>query len=149
MKRKIPLYLAGAINLLFAVFHLFFWDLFNWNEELPRLSATNQAIVQLLDLAVAYTAALFAYVSIRHAGDLLRTGLGHSMLFLMGLYYLLRALAGIVIEGLHNAPDAIIFLIVLGVTLLYWVPLGYSRKTKADGYGKPANEAVPEAAPTP
>lgn len=131
MNMRIPVYVAGVINLLIAVFHLFFWQLFNWHEELPRLSTTNQTIVQLLDLAVAYTAAFFAYVSIRHPGDLLHTGLGRSMLFLMGLFYILRAIEGVILEGLHNVPDVIIFLIGLGVAALYWIPMWYSPKTEA------------------
>jgi hypothetical protein len=138
MKLKIPLYAAGVINLLIAVFHLFFWYLFNWNEELPRLGATNQTIVQLLNLAVAYTAVLFAYVSLRHPRDLLDSRLGHAMLFLMGLFYILRAVVGVILEGLHNAPDVIIFLIGLGVAALYWIPMWRSPKIETDVSGKTA-----------
>ena len=131
------MYIAGVINLLIAVFHLLFWHLFNWNAELTRLSAINQTIVQLLDLAVAYTAALFGYISLRHATDLLHTKLGHTMLFLMGLFYLLRAVEGVIIDGLHNVPDIIIFLIGLGVAVLYWIPVWFSSKIEASVSTRP------------
>jgi len=38
MKSMIKLiFIGGIFNLLFAVFHLFFWKLFNWKDELKSI----------------------------------------------------------------------------------------------------------------
>ena len=47
--------LAGAsFNATLGVFHLGFWRLFRWGDELPRLGPINRGVMQVLNLMLAY-----------------------------------------------------------------------------------------------
>jgi hypothetical protein len=50
----ILLTLAGIFNLIFAIFHLFFWRIFNWKNELPKLNFTNERVMPILNLVLIY-----------------------------------------------------------------------------------------------
>ena len=44
----------GFYNLLFALFHLLFWRLFKWKEEVHKLSFANRGIIQILNIQIVY-----------------------------------------------------------------------------------------------
>lgn len=60
MKKKL-IVLGGLLLILLSLFHLSFWSLFNWQEELSKLSDMNSGIMQLS--AVGF-ASLFLYLGI-------------------------------------------------------------------------------------
>lgn len=37
--------IGGLYNIGFALFHLAFWKIFKWNDELKKLSFANKAIL--------------------------------------------------------------------------------------------------------
>ncbi|HZX31074.1 MAG TPA: hypothetical protein VFF03_06960 [Rhodocyclaceae bacterium] len=96
------LFAGGAFNLAFAIFHLLFWRLFAWKEELARLSFINRAIVQVLNLCLTFSFALFAYISFAHPQALLATALGHTLLGGVAVFWLLRAAYQIVFFKLRH-----------------------------------------------
>jgi len=53
------IFAGGIFNLLFAVFHLFFWKLFNWKYELKSISFVNRNIMQVLNLCLAFVFVIF------------------------------------------------------------------------------------------
>jgi len=54
MSDCVLLLLCAAHSFGFAVFHLGFWKLFAWREELPRMSVANRAILQIANLRLIY-----------------------------------------------------------------------------------------------
>lgn len=112
------LYASGAIALAMAVFHGFFWVLFDWAEELPRLSAENAGIMQMFNIV-----SLFTFVFQGVASFILAKKLGaftlaeKSILMFIGGYYFLRAAFGFPLFGV-NLAEAIIVLICLAVFVL-------------------------------
>ncbi len=44
------LYAAAGFNVALALFHLGFWRLFRWREELPKLHPVNRGVMQALNL---------------------------------------------------------------------------------------------------
>jgi hypothetical protein len=60
---KIILYTCGIINFILAIFHMFFWKLLNWSEELPRLSNVNQGILQIANIILIFIILYFAIMS--------------------------------------------------------------------------------------
>ena len=71
--------LCAAHSFSFAAFHLAFWKLFDWREELPRMSLANRAILQVMadvfgatvyQLEVEGSAALGAALRAFHADSL-------------------------------------------------------------------------------
>ena len=55
--------MSGVIAFSFAMLHCFFWVLFDWAGELPRLSAMNSAIVQMLNIATIFACFFKGFVS--------------------------------------------------------------------------------------
>jgi len=111
--------IGGIYSLAFAVFHLFFWRLFNWKEELRRLSPLNRAIMQVLNLCLTFVFLIFGYISLAHAQELISTSLGQSLLVLIALFWLARALEQIIFFKLRHWGSWIFLLIFLGGTALY------------------------------
>ena len=44
---------GGGLLIILALFHLSFWSLFNWQEELPKLSAENTLAIFFLIRTIA------------------------------------------------------------------------------------------------
>ena len=44
------IYVCGFFNIAFAVFHILFWKVFHWKNDLKQLSFTNKAIMQILNM---------------------------------------------------------------------------------------------------
>lgn len=82
---------GGVFNLAFAIFHLLFWRLFAWKEQLAQLSFINRAIVQVLNLCLTFAFVIFAYVSFAHTQELLTTALGRTLLLGVAVFWFLRA----------------------------------------------------------
>jgi hypothetical protein len=40
--------IGGVLLVVLGLFHLTFWDLFDWGNELPKLSKGNSSLVQMM-----------------------------------------------------------------------------------------------------
>lgn len=60
---------CALYNLAFAIFHLTFWKLLNWKDELQRVSANNRAVMQTLNLCLTFVFFLAAYLYFFHSDD--------------------------------------------------------------------------------
>ena len=114
---------GGVLTAAFAVFHLFFWKLFRWKLDLAKLSSVNRAIVQILNLCLTFTFVIFAYLSLAHTAELLATNLGRSLLFLIAVFWYLRAVEQAVFFGLRKPVSVLLFVIFLIGGSLYAMPL--------------------------
>ena len=114
---------AGGIYCFgFVIFHLMFWRLFNWSEDLRSLSFINRAIMQVLNLSLSFAFVIFGYVSLFHSRELLETALGHSLLVLISLFWLLRAIEQVVFFKLKHWGSALFLLVFLSGAVLYGIP---------------------------
>lgn len=52
MSAKSMILAGGVYHVAFAIFHLIFWKLFRWKEDLASLSVINQAVMQILNLCL-------------------------------------------------------------------------------------------------
>lgn len=121
MSLTIMLMIGGCFHVAFAVFHLLFWRLFDWKNDLSSLRWINRQVMQILNLCLTFVFLIFAYVSFFHAEGLLSTSLGHTMLLLISVFWLLRAVEQVVSFRLRAAPSAVIFIVfVVGVVLYGW-----------------------------
>ena len=80
----------GFYNLLFALFHLLFWRLFKWKEEVHKLSFANRGIIQILNIQIIYYFVAVAIVCFCFTNELLTTNLGKFFLRLVQQYIFLR-----------------------------------------------------------
>ncbi|MDX1502788.1 MAG: hypothetical protein R3325_10535 [Thermoanaerobaculia bacterium] len=114
---------GGVYCLLFALFHLFFHRLFDWDEELSRLGPLNRAIVPVLNLSLTCALAIFAVLSLAFAPDLATTGLGTVFLLLVALFWLARAIEQAVFFKLRRWVSRAFFALFLAGAALYALPL--------------------------
>ncbi len=116
--------LAGGIyHLFFFFFHAMFWrfGFLNWQEELPRMSKTNRAVIQMLAVAVCVFLLITAYLSLRYPQELLTTGLGRDLLVGIALFWLTRLIGEFSFKAHSDSSPAIVAVCTLGI-LLYLLP---------------------------
>ncbi len=92
--RKILLYVGGSISFVFVIIHILFWKLFNWSEELARLSAMNKAIMLTLDAGITYFFLFATFISVYLARLKEFKFLEKTVLFFIAGMYLLRIACG-------------------------------------------------------
>ena len=80
MNSEAILFICGVYNFLFALFHIFFWRLFNWKNDLRKTSTANKAIIQILNLRLIYIFILMSVIYIFFSDELLQTNLGRLLL---------------------------------------------------------------------
>jgi hypothetical protein len=84
--------LGGLFHLALALFHLSFWTLFGWNDELARLRPLNRGVLQVLNLRLTYLFFAFAVLSCCWPEQFLRPGLGLALCVVLAGFWWLRAL---------------------------------------------------------
>lgn len=120
---KTLIIIGGFLWLAVFVFHIFFWKLFDWKRDLESLTATNKAIMQVLNLCLMVCFLIFAWVSIFQTDELLTTGLGKSLLVGMVFFGVFRAIEQVIFFDLkHIRSKAVLFAALLG-TMIYLIPL--------------------------
>lgn len=126
MQSQTWLYAAAAFNLALAVFHLGFWRIFRWSEELPKLHAANRGVMQVLNIMLTFVFLMLTAVLVLHAGEVAGSRLGRSLLAGMMVFWIVRAiLQPIFWPTLPKATNgAFVFLFVIGAGLhaMAWQP---------------------------
>jgi len=110
-------------NLAFMAFHLSFWRLFGWRQDLAKLQWTNRAIMQVLNLRLTYVLGLFAFLQLAFPDDLLGTPLGRALQCGIALFWGMRSVEQIVFFGLRHPASLAIFGAFLGLTASHLVSL--------------------------
>jgi hypothetical protein len=105
-------WLAGAFNLGFALFHLAFWRLFDWHEDLASLRPVNRAIVPVMNLALTFLlAGAGIALWIEPTSTLLTAG--------MGLFWCFRALLQPLYFGLRHPLSLLMFALFMAGAVLH------------------------------
>lgn len=120
---KTLIIIGGFLWLGYFVFHIFFWKLFKWKQELNKLHAVNKAIMQVMNLCLMLVFLIFAYISIFHADELLTTGLGKSILFGIVLFGVFRAVEQVIFFDLKPHLSKLFLVITLITTTVFLIPL--------------------------
>jgi hypothetical protein len=120
---KTLIFIGGFYCLAFFVFHVFFWKLFDWKQELRKVSFINRGVMQILNLRIMWVFLVVAYVSFFHAEELLTSALGKTILAGVALFALMRAVEQIVFFGLKSAVSVAFFIVFLLGAGIYSYPL--------------------------
>lgn len=81
---------GGVLFVLFGVFHLFFWTLFDWANELQNLSVLNSNIIQMLNISLSFYFFAFAFVYLFKRNLLLTGALGKIVLYINAIFFFIR-----------------------------------------------------------
>jgi len=117
---------GGLYNIILIVFHLLFWRIFNWKDDLPSLSFLNRAIMPVLNLSLTFVFVIFAYISLVHSNELLSTSLGRSLLMLIAVFWFARAMMQVVYFKLQHWGSLAFLLFFLAGAVLYGIPAVYA-----------------------
>jgi len=78
--------IAAIYNIIFGIFHLYFWKLLNWKEQLKRVSSNNKAVVQTLNICLTFIFFLNAYIFFFYTDEIQTTEIGRILLIGIGLF---------------------------------------------------------------
>ncbi|MEQ8812051.1 MAG: hypothetical protein RIE59_23490 [Imperialibacter sp.] len=82
--------LGGVINLLVGILHVSFWSIFDWHDELSKLSVDNSNIMQMLNLFLIAFFFYTAFVLLVMPGKLLSNNAGRAFIGMFATLYLSR-----------------------------------------------------------
>lgn len=85
------IYAAAGYNAALALFHLGFWRMFRWQEELPKLHPANRGVMQALNIMLVAFLLLMAGIQVLAPAELVTTTIGRLLLGGLTLWWLLRA----------------------------------------------------------
>jgi hypothetical protein len=91
MKSQGWIYAAAGYNAALAVFHLAFWRLFRWKEELAKLQPANRGVMQVMNIMLTAFLLLMAAVLVLNAAEIVATALGRLLLVGLAAMWVLRA----------------------------------------------------------
>jgi hypothetical protein len=115
--------IGGIFNLGFAVFHLMFWRLFRWKDDLASLTSINHSVMQILNLCLIFVFLVIAYISIFFSSAMISTSLGKSLLIAFSLFWFLRMIEQIIFFGIKNKVSLVFSLVFLVGSIIYALPV--------------------------
>ncbi len=130
MKTQILLLrIAGCISLLFVVFHLLFYPMFNWENTLNGLSSVNRAIFLTYHAICILMLFFMGIIPLFQTKALLGSSVKYSILSLFSLFYLIRIVAEFTLFGISSSSLAILIMCLVPM-VFYAIPLFSKQMTK-------------------
>lgn len=118
---------CGIYNIAFALFHMGFWKMFQWNKELKRLSFANKGIMQILNVQIIYYFLFTALVCFLFPTELLSTKIGQVFLMLTSLFWFIRTIQQFIFLRANNYKIHILTVIFIIGTVLFAVPVVFNN----------------------
>lgn len=120
---KTIIYLCGIYSIAFAILHIFFWKLFNWKNDLKKISIVNSGIMQLLNVCLIYFFLLVAFICFFHTDELINTALGKTFLLAVSLFWLLRTVQQFIFLKIYNRTVYLLTIIFIIGSILFALPV--------------------------
>ena len=117
------LIVGGFYHLGFAIFHLFFWRLFNWEKDLTSLTIINRAVMQILNLCLTFVFIVVAYISVFYSTEMLSTNLGKVIIASISLFWLIRFVEQLYFFGLKKLFSIILTILFVAGFIIYLIPV--------------------------
>ena len=120
---KTILFLCGFYNIAFAIFHTGFWKIFHWYKDLKKISFSNKAIMQILNIQIIYYFLFTAVICFVFLTELVNTPLGNWFLAGTSLFWLIRTLQQFIfLRANYYQIHLLTFIFLIG-TVLFALPL--------------------------
>jgi len=123
MKNKLII-TGGILLIILAIFHLSFWNIFNWQEELPKLNDENRGIMQLSTIGFVSLFLALGTIFIIFRSEIANTKLGKALSFALSFFFLVRAISEFLFPG--SSVELGIFLFLC--TLVFFIPVLIKKK---------------------
>lgn len=115
--------IGGVHSLLFAIFHLLFWKLFDWKRDLNRVSKVNKAIFQIINIRLIFIFLFTGINCIMYPNELINSLIGRIFLFGGFLFWTGRAIEQIVFFKFESFRVNIFTFIFLIGAVLFLIPI--------------------------
>lgn len=119
---KTLIVIGGFYCLAFAIFHLAFWRLFDWKNELPKLNSINRGVLQVLNLRLTYVFFVVAFLCFFLTDELAGTALGKVVLGATSLFAVMRAFEQLVFWKIEKI-GVVFFVIFMVGAGIFAVPI--------------------------
>lgn len=119
------IYICGIYNMLFALFHLFFWKIFKWETELKKLHFSNKAIMQILNIRITYVFLFMSFIYFYCAKEIVTSELGYVIIVGMGVFWLGRTIEQFVFFNFRSKRVNMLTIVFLLGTIIHFLPLLY------------------------
>lgn len=123
MNSPILIYACGLYMIAFAVFHLMFPRLFNWRNDLKKLTLANRAIIQIANFRLIYIFLFVAAICFCFPQELVQTPLGRFLLAGLSLFWLGRTIEQFIFVRVNNVMVHMLTVIFIAGTILFFLPL--------------------------
>lgn len=124
---KIIITTGGILLIILGVFHMCFWYLYDWSDELPKLSQDNNSIVQMMAICTICFLLLMGFILIICRAEITRSRSGRLLLLSLSIFFAVRLILEFIFPNGSLALSGILLLLVL----IYLVPaLSYTNNAK-------------------
>ncbi len=117
------LFLCGLYNLGFALFHMLFWKLFRWDEDLKKVSFVNSRIMQILNIQIIFYFVFVAVLCFIFPSEIVTTTLGKYFLAGTSLFWLIRTFQQFIFFKTNNLRINILTIIFITGAILFALPI--------------------------
>lgn len=119
----IIIYCCGIYSLAFAIFHVLFWRLFDWKNDLRKVSVANKAIIQIANSRLIYFFLFTAFLCFVYTGELQQTKLGKVFMAGLSVFWLGRIVEQFIFLGTKNRFVNILTVLFFIGMILFALPL--------------------------
>jgi hypothetical protein len=91
MKSTLWIQAAAGYDVALALFHVMFWRIFRWKEELPKLHRVNRGVMQMLNLMLIVALLTAGILLLAWPADATSTPFGRAWLGGWTLFWFVRA----------------------------------------------------------
>jgi hypothetical protein len=123
---KTLIIIGGMLWIVCFIFHVMFWRLFDWKNDLETVKKVNKGIIQVLNLCLMLVFLVFAYISLFQTDELLNTNLGRSLIAGMALFGVFRVIEQFIFFDAKLLRSQAVLLGAMLIAIVYSIPL-FSR----------------------
>lgn len=121
--KKILIYLCGMYSFGLAIFHILFWKLFDWKNDLKKLTIANKAIIQIANLRLIYFFLFAGVICFVFTNELTQTRFGRFFLTGLSIFWLGRTIEQFIFLNIHNKKVHILTVIFFAGSIIFALPL--------------------------
>lgn len=114
---------CGIFSIAFAVFHMLFWKLFDWKNDLKKLSIANRAVTQILNLRLIYVFLFVGFLCFRFPEELVETALGNFVLIGCSLFWVGRFIEQFIFLRINHWKVHLLSFLFLVGSIIYLIPI--------------------------
>ncbi|MBI2416391.1 MAG: hypothetical protein HYV28_00480 [Ignavibacteriales bacterium] len=117
------LYACGIYNFAIAIFHIAFWKIFRWPEDLKKTTPANRAIIQILNIRLIYIFLLMAVLYFFFQEELLNSRIGTILLIGFAGFWIGRTIEQFIFLRGKSKMVTILTVILFTGIVIHVIPL--------------------------